>query len=281
MTIRWDASFYKTGYEGFERPQNFPTVEALEDYRKHLLQKTEAQVGFIARHLGQHKLRVIEFGSGNGRLLVALALKGMLEMGLGIEISQSRAAFAQRWVTDLELDSTVRNVAADALEFVDFDHGRFDLAVCISGAFGYFKPIRESAPAELLTKIRQTLVPGGYSLLELYQMPEQRRQMLALNNGKLRTWQPLPPEDRFAYYLDDLEYWHDQRVLRHGKIFIGRDGTIDAGRVEVLAYYTDAELTSLLRQKGFDGARVYEGFDDKPYCEGQSPSLIVLATRSR
>jgi SAM-dependent methyltransferase len=280
MTTHWDPNFYKAGYEGFEASQNFPTAEALQNYRKLLLQKTEAQVAFLIRHLGKRKLRVIEFGSGNGRLLVALALEGVLDAGLGVEISQSRVAFARQWVADLGLQSNVCTVAADALEFADFGCGAFDLAICITGAFGYFKPIRESAPVELLAKMHDAVAIGGHVLLELYQMPEQRKQMLALNDGKLRTWQPLPSEDRFAYYLDDLEYWPDRRILRHGKIFIGRDGMIDAGRVEVLAYYTDAELANLLRQNGFDDVQVYEGFEDKLYCEGQSPSLVVLTTRT-
>jgi SAM-dependent methyltransferase len=280
VTTDWDPNFYKTGYEGFETQDNFPTAEALQDYRKLLLKKTEAQVAFIGRRLGRRKLRVVEFGSGNGRLLVALALEGMLDMGLGVEISQSRVAFARQWAADLGFQDIVRNVVADALEFNDFERGAFDLAVCITGTFGYFRPIRESAPGELLTKWHSAVVSGGHLLLELYQMPDQRKQMLALNGGKLRTWQPLPSEDRFAYYLDDLEYWQDQRILRHGKIFIGRNGMIDAGRVEVLAYYTDAELASLLYQNGFGGVQTYEGFEDKPYYEGQSPSLVVLTTRS-
>lgn len=280
MTTTWNPAFYKTGYEGFESSESFPTTQSLQNYRRLLLQKTERQVAFIARHLGRRNLRVIDFGSGNGRLLVALALKGMLDLGIGVEISQSRVAFAQQWTADLNLNSIVHNVTADALEFADFERGTFDLSVCITGAFGYFKPIRESAPVELLDKMRAAVKPSGYLLMELYQMPEKRKRLLALNEGKLRTWQPLPTEDRFAYYLDDFEYCEDRRVLRHGKIFIGRNGMIDAGRVEVMAYYTDVELVSLLRQNGFYGSKIYEGFEDMPYFEGQSPSLVVLATRS-
>ncbi len=279
MTANWNPDFYKSGYDGFERAENFPSSQALEEYRRLLLEKTEPQVTFIARHVGRRPLRVIEFGSGNGRLLVALALRGMLEFGLGVEISQSRVVFAQRWAEDLRL-ARVHSVAADALAFEDYPRGTFDLAVCITGAFGYFRPIRETAPAELLEKMRIALASGGRLLLELYELPDRRRQMLALNGGKLRLWQPLPPEDRFAYYLDDLEYWADQAILRHGKIFIGRDGTIDAGRVEVLAYYTDSELIDgLLTPSGFGKIRVFGDFQGSDYCERQSSTRVVLADR--
>ncbi len=165
MTTTWNPEFYKTGYEGFESPESFPTTKSLQDYRRLLLQKTERQVAFIARHLGRRNLRVIDFGSGNGRLLVALALEGMLDLGIGVEISQSRVAFAQQWTADLNLNSIVHNVSADALEFANFERGTFDLSVCITGAFGYFKPIRERAPVELLNKMRVAVIPGGHLLM--------------------------------------------------------------------------------------------------------------------
>ncbi len=126
--------------------------------------------------------------------------------------------------------------------------------------------------------MRGALAPGGRLLLELYELSEQRRQMLALNGGKLRLWQPLPPEDRFAYYLDDFDYWADRRILRHGKIFIGRDGGIDAGQVEMMAYYTDSELIDgLLVPSGFRNIRVFGDFQGSCYCEGQSSARVLLA----
>jgi SAM-dependent methyltransferase len=279
MMVDWDRDFFKTGYEGFESPDQFPTAETLENYRRLLLDKTAAQVSFISRHVGPPKLRVFEVGSGNGRLLVGLALTGMLRAGLGIEISRSRVQFAREWAEAVNFSDIIRSVAADALEFEDFEWNTFDLALCITGAFGYFRPIHESAPERLLGKMKRALAPGGHLLLELYQMTQTRLQMFQSNGGRLRTWQPLPSEDRFAYYLDDLEYRSEQRILRHGKIFIGRNGVIDAGRVEMLAYYRLSELADLLQENGFSIEQAYAGFDDAPYREGESSSLVLLASR--
>src|SRR2546423_1382739 len=99
----WNSDFYKMGYEGYEQVANFSTHEDLENYRQLLSKKTERQLGFIARQLPQRRLRVIEFCSGNGRLLMALARENMLEYGLGVEIAQSRVDFARRWASDLKL----------------------------------------------------------------------------------------------------------------------------------------------------------------------------------
>jgi SAM-dependent methyltransferase len=277
MNNAWNRDFYKTGYEGYECLTKFQTSQALEDYRRLLLEKTDQQVEFIARHLGERKLRVIEFCSGNGRLLVTLALKGMIDFGIGVEISKSRVAFAQRWIADLGLDH-VKIALADGLTFDRCQDHSFDLAICITGAFSYFHPIRENAPAELLGKMRKALTSDGQLLLETYQIPEKRKQMLLLNGGKLRLWQSLPPQDPFAYYLDDFEYSDEEDVLRHGKIFVARDGTIDAGREEVLKYYTDEGLSVLLKQQGFNEIVTYGDFDDAAYHEGLSEAMIVLAT---
>jgi SAM-dependent methyltransferase len=279
LTPAWDPSFYRSGYEGFERLETFPSVRELEAYRSLLLEKTRLQVDFVRRKLGDHPFRVMEFGAGNGRFLIALALQGMLEEGVGLEIAHSRVAFAQRWVQDLSLPQ-VRPIQADVLEFTDYPNEHFDLALCITGAFNYFRPIDEGAPRTLLRRLHTALRPDGHLLLELYTMPARRARMLALNDGRLRLWNPLPPEDRFAYYLDDFQYWAESRILRHEKIFIGRDGTVDAGRVEVLAYYSPAEMKDeLLTPAGFEDIRFFGDFQGAPACAEDSGILIVLARK--
>jgi SAM-dependent methyltransferase len=186
--------------------------------------------------------------------------------------------FGQRWIADLALD-TVEMQHADILACDLSAYEPFDLAVCITGAFGYFRPIRESAPAELLSVIGRAVHPSGSALLEVYKLPAERLRMLEINHGKLKTWQALPPEDRFAYYLDDFEYHADRKILRHGKTFIGRDGSIDTGRVEILAYYTAAEVAAQLRNAGFPDVDVFDDFADGSYDEAISTQIVVLARR--
>src|SRR5512135_1118263 len=108
MMVDWDRDFFKTGYEGFESPDQFPTTETLENYRRLLLDKTAAQVSFISRHLGPQKLRIFEVGSGNGRISIGLALQGMLRASLGIEISRSRVQFAQEWAEAVNFSNIIR-----------------------------------------------------------------------------------------------------------------------------------------------------------------------------
>jgi len=67
--------------------------------------------------------------------------------------------------------SNIVNVCDDVLTFDDFAATEFDLAVCITGAFGYLRPISESAPETVLRKFHRCLHDKGHLLLELHQMP--------------------------------------------------------------------------------------------------------------
>jgi SAM-dependent methyltransferase len=272
----WDATFYKTGYEGYEAAENFPSGEELEAYRTLLEERSAPQVDFIARHAGRDWLRVLELCSGNGRLLVGLAKQGLLESGLGVEISQSRVEFAQHWTEDLGLDE-IDNVAADVLEYDA--GGPYDVVAIITGAFGYFEAIRPDAPAELLRQAAASLRPGGLLVLEIYHLPVERDRMLALSGDRLRTWNELPEGDRFAFYLDDWTYDRDRSSVHHRKVFVGRDGSVDDGRVEILRYYGEEELRALLAEAGFVEEAVYDGFAGGEHVPGDRVSTTVHVAR--
>jgi SAM-dependent methyltransferase len=277
--MTFDPNWYVSAYSGCERLAAFASPAALESYRAHLLAKTAPAVAFVARHLGAEPRRVLELAAGNGRLLVALALRGALAQGDGIDIAATRIEFARAWVEQLGLSDMVSLQVADALAYEPAPPGSYDLAALITGAFGYLRPIRESAPQDVLRRIHRALAPGGHVLLELYQLTESRRRMLALSGGHLRTWNPLPAADPFAYYLDEFHYCAESSVLEHEKTFIGRDGTIDTGRIEVLAYHQVAEMDARLAEAGFRRLWASAGFGDEPYREGQSENLVLLAQR--
>ncbi|HVP43791.1 MAG TPA: class I SAM-dependent methyltransferase [Terriglobales bacterium] len=263
-------------YEGVEAPANFPSRLELEQYRALLLRKTAAQVEFIRRKLTPRgrKLRVLEFCCGNGRLLVALAQAGLVEYGLGIDLAASRIGFARDWVAELGLRQVeFRN--EDVLQ-VEAPQRSFDLAVCLTGAFQYFRPISAAAPAKVLSRLHAGLATGGRVLLELYPLAPKMRRMFALNGNHLRTWDPLPPEDRFAYYLHERQYWPKRGIVRHQKTFIGRDGAIDAGRTETLAYYNRAQIGTMLRKSGFGSVQFLRGFE----AARRSDSLLARGVKS-
>lgn len=261
-------------YDGVESIQRFSTDAELDEYRRGLLEKAEVETGFIKREIGRKDLRVAEVGMGGGRLLIALALAGILRSGAGSDISPTRVEFARRWADDLGLRS-LEFVVADALGSNAWPEGEYDLFICISNLIGYLGPVRPDAPADVLRRAYRSLAPDGCLLLEAYQLTTRHRQVLAASDNRFRTWMPLPEWDRFAYYLSDLAYEPSTGVLHHEKTFIGRDGTIDTGRTEENSFCTRDEVLEWLRPEGCERYRAFGSYASEPYSD-QSTQMVLL-----
>lgn len=261
-------------YEGLEAPGQFTEPGSLEAYRASMLERTAAQTAFLSERLGAGGAGVLEIGSGNGRLLLDLARSGHATRALGIELSQSRTAFAQRWARDLGCDGATEFRAGDALS--EELGGEWDLAACITGTFGYFDAFAPGSAARLLQALRDALRPGGMLVLELYPHPEERRLVEAAS-GTLRTWRELDEGDPWRYYLSEFSI--DGNVLSHRKTFVHRtSGEIDEGRSERLVLYTEDEIERLLAVSGFAEVQAFAGWDGAPYAGGEV--LVVSARRS-
>lgn len=268
-------------YAGVEDLRQFSDAAVLEVYRSALLEKTWHQADFIRRHLGPGPLDVVEFASGNGRLLFTLDNWGLLASGIGLERSKSRVAFAQRWATDLKRGTRIRmseaNVLGDLGEVLGSSSA--DLVACITGAFGYFRPLDPIAPFALLVTMARAVRPGGHVLLELYLPGTSKSRLLEACGGHVRTWEQLPDWDPFQYYLSELEVVDEGKTLRHRKTFISRGGKIDSGRIEDLALYRLGEVETLVADAGLEVVLADGGWSGEPWVEHGSATLVVLARR--
>jgi len=261
-------------YEGLEDPGSFSDRGALEAYRQSLLDRTRAQADFLAPHLGA-RARVLEIGSGNGRLLVELSRRGSLGLGLGLDLAESRIAFARAWAEEEGLEH-LRFEAADVLE-IPLEPGSFSAAICITGTFAYFDAFRAGSAARVAARMHEALKPAGTLWLELYPHPEYLR-LLDAAGGELRIWTELPDEDPWRYYLSRLEMDDDGAILTHSKTFVHRStGEIDEGRREQLYLYTPDSIDATLRRAGFREISLYEGWTSDPYRGGEV--MVVAAQR--
>lgn len=200
-------------YEGVESLERFSAAQ-LRAYRDDLMARTELQASFIAARLPP-RARLLELGSGNGRLPIALARADAIAEGVALEVAESSVAFAQVWAADEGL-TNVRFEAADVLEAtLPRD---LDAVVCVTGAFACFDAMRTGSAAELLRRAREALRPGGMLVLELYPHPQWRRLLTADGSGELRLWQELGASDPWRYYLSHLVYDPERRVLSHRMI---------------------------------------------------------------
>ena len=263
-------------YEGVESPEHFASAEALERYRAGLLAKSELELAFIRREVGHGPLRVLDLGTGSGRVLVALALHGMARSGIGVDIAPSRLAFARQWAEDLGID-LLDFVAADVLRADEWLEGEFDLILGIANLLGFLRVVQGEAASKVLRVLYRHLSSTGCMLLEFYQLTTARRTILALSADRFRAWMPLPPWDRFAYYLSDFSYDAATGLMDHVKTFIGRDGSIDAGRLERTGFYTRSEVVGILEGAGCRAHRAYSVYGGSAFSDEHSSQVILLA----
>jgi SAM-dependent methyltransferase len=259
-------------YEGLESLASFDSPAALAEYREAMIERSRPQVDVIERLAPAG--RVLEVASGNGRLLVEMARRGRATHGLGVDIARSRIDFARQWSQD-EGHGGLEFRAGDIFG-IDVPVGGYDIALCITGAFAYFDPVRQGAAADLLAYMRRALADGGLLVLELYQHPREV-QLVRSAGGELRLWKELPEPDPWRLYLSHFEL-SDDAVLTHHKTFVHRtSGQIDSGRTERLRIYEPDGLAQMVARAGFDSVESHDGWSDDPYAGGD---VLVLTARA-
>ena len=259
-------------YAGLEDPASFPDRDTVERYRASLLDRSREQAAFLASRVSV-PVRALELACGNGRLLIELARRGIIADGEGTDIAGSRIAFATAWARDLGLDQL--SFAAEDLLKAPPRAAERDLALCITGALGYFEPAEPGLGLEVVRRLAKALVPGGVACVEVYPHPSYR-PLLATTRGEARIWHELPIDDPWRFYLSHLRL--DGDVLTHDKTFVHRhDGSIDEGRRERLLLYTPESLAALLEEAGLIDVRLYEGWSEEAYRGGES--LVATALR--
>lgn len=262
----------RIAYEGIESADGFAGDEEIAAYRRAALDKSEGQARFVAALLPAVG-GAVEVGCGNGRLLIALLRDGAIDRGLGIDIASSRIAFARDWIRDIGEDR-LSFVVGDALE-QELGAGHA-LALCVTGAFGYFDAHVPGSAKALLAGLHEALAPGGLLVLELYQHPLER-QLVATAGGHLRLWHELPASDPWRFYLSEITV--EGELMTHRKTFIHRtDGTIDESREERIVIYTEAQLEAMLTTAGFVDIQLRAGWSDEQYDGGK---FLVVTARSR
>lgn len=270
MTVT--ASDILHAYDGFET--SFAGTEELERYRASKLTESQRQATLIRKHCAGAQ-SFYEVGTGNGRLLIALA-QGPCVFAEGIDVSASRIAFAQRWAEDLKLKA-VRFTVADGL--VHAPAQQVDCACCITGAFGYFDILAPDGGRRLLQQLAASVKPGGWLVLEVYTHARDMKLMHAQNMTELRTWRELPASDPWQYYLSYIVFDPATKVLQHYKTFIRRaDGFIDRKK-EALRLYTEAELRAELARAGFKVTGFFSDWDGNP-ANPDSELQIVVAQQA-
>ena len=149
-----------TAYEGVENLERF----APADFRKYCddkLKECDKHIAFLRQHFPGRPLRVLKIGSGSGKLLFRLEREGMIEHGVGFEVSRSRCYFAEKFAKYCES----KNVSVRNEDFIEADlHGEdFDVVIGIDVVTNLIGAISEIHTQKMLAKAHSCLVAGGGS----------------------------------------------------------------------------------------------------------------------
>ena len=261
-------------YEGFETPDKFASAAELGDYREYLLERTRPMSEFIKTVAPDRCSTALELACGNGRLLIDLRRRNLVDRATGIDIAESRISFADRWASE---------TGVEGLDFITGDvlsarlDEEVDLALCITGALAYFEPVEEGLAVEVLTRLHGSMRPGGVLVLELYPHPRERLILESLG-GSAMLWKEMPVEDVWRFYLSSLKLDFASQVLDHEKTFIHREsGVVDEGRTESLLLYTEGTIVEALSGAGFTDISLHEGWSEMSYSGGDV--MVAVARR--
>ena len=124
-------------------------------------ERADLQTDFVVTALGlQPGARVLDVACGHGRHSARLARRGLAVTGL--DVSASSLELARESAPEPEF------VEGDMRE-LPFEDGRFDAAINLFTAFGYFED--EADDARVLHEVARVLRPGGSFLIDTINPP--------------------------------------------------------------------------------------------------------------
>lgn len=220
--------------------------------------------------------RVLEIACGTGRLVVPIAERGAIVVGVDSSPPMLTRARAKLGGVASEVSDRVTLIAGDMR---DFDAGaEFDLALVAVKSFGYMIERRDQQRA--LANIARHVRPGG---LVVFDLLNPTIEWLSMPDGAVRQdlceQRPNGSTVMRTETAVSTDWAAQVRQMRSVYETVSPDGSAVKTIVEWPLRYTfrhEAEL--LMERAGLEIADVWGGYDRSPY-RADSRALIVAARR--
>jgi SAM-dependent methyltransferase len=208
-----------TAYDGVEDLSRFSEV-SFKSYCNTKLASCDKYIKFIRDNFPNKRLRVLEIGSGNGKLLLRLEKEGLLEYGVGFELSKSRCIFAEKF--SKYLDSKIVKFYNKDYVVTELQNEKFDLIIGIDVVINMIGAISPQHINLVFDKAIKQLTSDGILLLEYMSLNREINFINNSENGFYRTWKSFATSDPFKYGLDEVSRDENGNLLWN-KYFISRD----------------------------------------------------------
>lgn len=256
-------------YENIEDLSNYKSDLELELYRNERLKLYSTHVNFIKNNITVDSLRVVEVGSGSSALLYALEKSNMLtESSLGIEFSNSRYKFAERWREDCSFKN-VNNVNNDFSK-VDIATAYYDLFLIVDNTFSYLDSENSLYPQICVNKAYESLKENGKLIIEVHNFSKIIDAMSKDNISYF--WKENAKSNPFSYSLYKYNYIPDTNRLITESVYISRENKIQVKK-EIAYVYTIDSLNQL-----FNGKFMIDGVFQDYHCNeftSDSSDMVV------
>ncbi len=258
-----------TAYETYEV---FLDNESEKKYRDSKIKSCDKHVRLLSKEFNKKKIKIIELGSGNSKLLINLYKKNLLHTGWGVEVSKSRYDFSQKWISDLNIDN-IKNFNQDIINF-DFKLVKnLDVCICVDLCFQFLEPVEKNSTNRILQNIYNSLKFGGKLILEL----DYCGYIISNLPYTSRIWEEFPPQDPWKYSLWDCIFDETNKILNWKKTFISRDNKYEKTEI-FLKIFSKDEISTLLSKVGFKNIRVYKDWTYSKFdCD--SREFIIIAEK--
>ena len=207
-----------TAYEGVENLNRF-TEQTLIDYYNDKLTSCSKHISFIRNIFPNQKLKILEVGSGSGKLLFRLEQEKILEIGIGFELSTSRCSFANRF--SIYLHSSLVNIYNEDFLSNKSITEKFDIIIGIDVVINLIAAINKNFVDTFFTLALKKLEKGGKIILESITLRREIAAIKKSENGIYYTWKRFNDSDPFKYGLDEMSL-DSKKNLIWRKHFISR-----------------------------------------------------------
>lgn len=226
------------------------------------------EADFVRRALGlEARMRVLDMPCGYGRHSIELARRGIAVTGVDSSAASIRAAEDAARAASLGALACFK--VGDMRTFALADPADpADAAIVLQDSIGLMASDEQNL--QVLRNIRRSLVPGGKLLIDVVNLFQVIRAMIAP-----RQWARL---DDGIVYAEEREYdFRAGRLLDKIELFTPEGGHFT--RCSSVRIYTLPEFDAMLRAAGYQISETYGGFDGSPYG-AESTLLIVVAERT-
>ena len=217
--------------------------------------------------------RVLELGSGSGRMLRALA--SVKRTVLGLELDPEFLALAKRGLRELPLPKrrSVRLLQGDMRDFQLAE--RFERVLLPYNAL--FCLLTRSAALSCFRAARRVLEPGGTLAFDVWNaQPFQRQAAASLSEDDAEPIVTLRHARRTWDVFEQSRVRRAQQRLDVTYSYVPREGGTVIQIPIAQRYYLAAEISDLLKRAGFTIEARFGDFSGARFS-AYSPQLIVLA----